>query len=194
MKLKSFSTQVLRWSDGSYMEDQDFWDLSGIQRDVILWFAPALRGLLADVELDADLFPGGPEGVRAQLRIRPLLTRASNITTRLTLRAALFDLQNDLSVVWSDLFDVDISAFDASGKARVPEIKVVLSGVGGWTAEDPRLYGFGVELFEEADDHHREPSLLDCRGWRVGFRHISINRAYQLCVNGSPITFRGVNR
>ena len=50
------AAQVYRWSDGSYLEDQDFWRLSGIYRDVYLWAAPTLhvRDFFVQTDLDAD--------------------------------------------------------------------------------------------------------------------------------------------
>ncbi|RUP45403.1 glycosyl hydrolases family 2, TIM barrel domain-containing protein, partial [Jimgerdemannia flammicorona] len=185
------SVQVLRWCDGSYMEDQDFWDLSGIQRDVILWAVPAKHGFLADVEIDADFLAKN----KGSLKIRPLIGRSvagcTTLPSRLTIRAALFDLQNNFNVIWSDLFDTN-PILPHDGQICLPEIKVALTNIASWSAENPCLYGVTVELYQEINDGR--PRLLDCRGWRVGFRSISINYDYQLCVNGFAVTFRGVNR
>ena len=81
------AAQVFRWSDGSYLEDQDTWRLSGIYRDVFLYSTPALR--ISDFAVRTDL----DEAYRdATLLVRPRLRSHDGATAEgFTVEAQLFD-------------------------------------------------------------------------------------------------------
>ncbi|MGD8496706.1 MAG: hypothetical protein PVF05_10980, partial [Gemmatimonadales bacterium] len=128
------AVEVYRWSDGSYLEDQDFWRLSGIDREVYLYAEPASR--VADVQVRAGLDGGYTDGV---LDVDLDVMRGGASTVRLEL------LDGDTAIV-----DRRVpSAFDEIGRARfifhdtIPEVR-------RWTAETPELYTLLVTL-EAAD-------------------------------------------
>ena len=105
--------QVMRWCDGSYFEDQDFWRLTGIAREVYLYARP--KAHVADIRLNAGLENNYQDGV---LDYQISLTGGnSNVTI------ALYD-QNGKQVA---------SASGLKGTIKVPQVKA-------WTAETPNLY------------------------------------------------------
>ncbi|WP_210163384.1 glycoside hydrolase family 2 TIM barrel-domain containing protein [Niveispirillum irakense] len=163
--------QVFRWSDGSYLEDQDFWRVSGIERSVRLVAVPKLR--LRDMFVRAGLDKEYRDGrLSVDLAVTPADKTAS---ARLTL------LEGEREVLVRE-------ARIKPGKAeRVVTLKADVPGIRPWSAETPNLYTLLVELFDS------EGRLLQATPQRVGFRTVEIRNG-QVAVNGRPITIRGVNR
>ena len=172
------AAEVIRWCDGSYLEDQDFWRLSGIFRDVTLWSAPAVR------------------------------IRDFKIETRLdhTFRDALFNLTVEVRNDGPDRADIDVSAklldpaglvvFDdtaiahadvAAGSAEKLAFERAISAPQLWSAEAPNLYTLLLTTKDASG------KVLEVIPWKVGFRSVEI-RGGQLLVNGRAVLFRGVNR
>ncbi|GFY94928.1 glycoside hydrolase family 2 protein [Actinidia rufa] len=193
-KKNVLAVQVFRWSDGSYLEDQDHWWLSGIHRDVLLLAKPKL--FIADYFFRSDL---GKNFSYADLQVEVKIDNSreiskENILANFTLEAALYDNGNgydDAEVV--DLLSTKVAhlepcpSSDASlgfhgyllaGKLQMPKL---------WSAEHPNLYTLVVCL-KDASGH-----LIDCESCRVGIRQIS-KAPKQLLVNGHPVIIRGVNR
>ncbi|KAJ1559514.1 hypothetical protein HK405_010331, partial [Cladochytrium tenue] len=191
--------QVYRWSDGSYLEDQDFWDFSGIYRDVFLFFTPDVH--IEDIVLDAALknlttgdlsvkvhvghtgaSASGEKNVNVVVRLWNLV-RPSHLEVGATAAA---DPESALQ---------EVAAYSAStslapGAKNLVSIHKDVADITAWTAESPALYGLTVELVDPSSG-----AFLDCRAYRVGFRNVCIDPATkQICVNGKPVTFRGVNR
>lgn len=159
------AVKVFKWSDGTYLEDQDCWRMSGIFRDVYLLGVPKshIRDLRADAALDE------------QYRNGTLCVEA--------------DILSDVPC------DVEIKVYDgealiASQRACVSESKTVarfeLPDVKHWTDETPRLYAVHALLWVNGE-------VAEVQRVRVGFRRIEIRNA-RLLVNGMPIKLRGVNR
>ncbi|QTN31518.1 DUF4981 domain-containing protein [Akkermansiaceae bacterium] len=171
------AVEVYRYSDGSYLEDQDFWRLSGIFRDVYLWSSAPLQ--LRDFTARGGLSDDYRTGT-------------------LTLDAKVSDLAGD----GAD-FGIDAVLTDASGN-RVSEWNITgntSGGAGGtkgshvirnldiepWSAESPTLYRLLLTLKDgsgKAVDHY---------GTRIGFSRSEIKNG-QLLVNGKAVMIRGVNR
>ncbi|KAJ2958241.1 hypothetical protein NQZ79_g6157 [Umbelopsis isabellina] len=177
------AAQVIRWCDGSYLEDQDFWDLSGIQRDVLLYCVPAEQGYLQDTQIDT--FADGTFKIRGQLYCNSMPKDA-------TLRVVLRDLGNEHTTLFTNSYLVDSLLQGQQQKEDeqtypLREIVEKVQNIKQWTGEAPHLYGVTIELI-------KNDQLLDCRAWRVGFRTVAINDQHQICVNDMPIMFRGVNR
>ncbi|MGH8078975.1 MAG: glycoside hydrolase family 2 TIM barrel-domain containing protein [Lysobacter sp.] len=164
------SIEVYRWSDGSYLEDQDFWRVSGIERDVYLLAAPKLwlRDFFARAgldknyrngELNLDLSVTGSGAARVKARVldgeRPVLTREA--------------------------------ALPASSKDRSTTLTGTIENVRAWTAETPNLYTLVLELYD-ADGR-----LLQASTSKIGFRSVEVTGGV-VRVNGKPIKIRGVNR
>ncbi|TCO10608.1 glycoside hydrolase family 2 TIM barrel-domain containing protein [Natronoflexus pectinivorans] len=162
------AVQVFRWSDASYIEGQDMWRLSGIERDVYLYSLPKTHV--------ADFF------VKAGL--------TSNY------RDGLFDLDIELNEVKPG-YSVDVKLVDANGSPVFSETKAVnnnklnfdyrLRRVNQWSAESPYLY----QLFITLKDNQN--NVVDIRTSRVGFRTVELKNR-QLLVNGQPVLLKGVNR
>ncbi len=163
--------QVVRWSDGSYLEDQDFWRVSGIEREVFLMAAPKTR--VRDVFVHAGLDKAYRDGVLStDLAVTPA-------TQAMTARMTLMD--GDRQVLVKE-------ARVAPGKAeRVVTLAATVPGVRTWTAETPNLYTLMVELLDA------KGQVVQATPQKIGFRTVEM-RDGRVSVNGRPIVIRGVNR
>ena len=165
--------QVYRWSDGSYLEDQDFWRVSGIEREVFLMAAPKTR--IRDFFVHAGLDPSYKDG---QLAVDLAVTPAKGATTA---RIVLLD-RDDKTVLLTN--SAPVLPGDAE---RTVRMSATLPNVRPWTAETPNLYMLLVELYDA------KGAILQSTWSRIGFRSVAI-RGGLVTVNGRPITIRGVNR
>jgi len=169
----SLAVEVYRWSDGSYLEDQDFWRLSGIQRSVFLHARPETR--IADFFAVADLENNYKDG---NLKLSVELESAESNTGDLSLKASLFDGIDEI--------------YSSEKKTRMEGRKVSLDFTGQfpsvkrWTAETPELYTLVLTLKDQSG------KILESVGTRIGFRKVEIKNS-QLLVNGVPVTLKGVN-
>jgi len=174
------AVQVLRWSDSSYLEDQDFWRLSGIHRDVFLFSTPKVhvRDFFVHTELDEAC-------KNAELVV--------DVTTRCYDESA------------PDPYFVSMQLLDPAGNAvaGMPPAQRVEGRVVGldwtvalrtkvsrprlWTCETPDLYRLLVVL-EDADGE-----VLEVETCRVGFRKVELADG-RLLINGRPVKLKGVNR
>lgn len=162
--------QIHRWSDGSYLEDQDFWRVSGIERSVYLKAVPKAR--LTDLFIRAGLDKAYRDGV---LATEVALTAR---TTPQKLRMTLLD--GDKTVLSQD-------ASVPAGDASTQTLSATVPAVRAWSAETPHLYTLLVELFDA------DGNLLQATPQRIGFRTVEIKDGL-VAVNGRPITIRGINR
>ena len=171
------TAQVLRWSDGSWLEDQDFWRFSGLFREVYLWSPPQqhVRDFFVKPELDAN-YKNATLTVEAE--VKNAATEQKSLLISGTLR-------------------------DASGKsvAELPSMKVIapagqsvpvklfapVSAPQQWSAEKPYLYSVQLTLRDDAG------KILEVIPQRVGFRKVEISDG-MLLVNGKRILIKGVNR
>ena len=172
------AVQVFRWNDGSYLEDQDFWRLSGIIRDVYLWSAPKVH--LADFEVKTDLAENLGS---ASLRIGASLTNDSSAPAEVTLSAFLTDGK---FVTTAEIPEKRISLAPGAKQTLSLE-RAITPAPALWSAEEPNLYTLFLTLRDSSG------RILECVPWRVGFRKVEILDG-RLCVNGTPILIRGVNR
>lgn len=174
------AVMVLRWCDGSYLEDQDMWRMSGIFRDVTLLHKPASQ--LTDVQIETAL---SPEYLRGDLRVRVAIQPGDRPLNQLRLRVTLW--QGETCVAQQE---------QAPGSAPIderghyPERALLVLPVTQpqlWSAETPHLYRAVVALL----DAHG--TVIEAEAYDVGFRRVSIDNG-QLCLNGKPLLIRGVNR
>ena len=163
----SVSIRVWRWSDGSYLEDQDFWRVSGIERSVYLIAAPRAR--VDDVFARAGLANDYRDGTL------DLALKTSAAARGLTVRATVLDGDKPL---------LTRSAKVAGGEVA---LNGTIPGVRAWTAETPDLYTLLVELID------RKGKTVQATARRIGFRTVAMKDGL-VTVNGRPITIRGVNR
>lgn len=171
------AVEVYRHSDGSYLEDQDMWRMSGIFRDVYLWSADDLhlRDFFVHPKLDADFQDG-------ELSIDVAVKNFSAHPGKASVDA---DLVDDRGTSYLKLA-APISEVPANG-----ELPVRLSGKietpKQWSAEHPNLYRLLLTL---RDGGGRVVEVTTCR---VGFRNVEIKDG-RLHVNGKPVYLKGVNR
>lgn len=171
------AAEVFRWNDGSYLEDQDFWRLSGIFRNVTLWTAPKthIRDFEVRTQLDAQYRDARLD---VDLQLRNLTDKNAKLSAEFT----LLDPKGQ-PVRTERLQNL---AVPANGSTPVRYQGAVANPL-KWSAETPQLYTLLVTLFD-ADGR-----CLESVPWRVGFRSVEIKHG-QLLVNGMPTLFRGVNR
>ena len=187
--------EVYKYSDGSYLEDQDFWRFGGIHRDVLLYHTPDVR--LRDVAVRS--LPLTPSDWRGNwtLQINPQFSVYNGETgDDYRLVATLMDGERSVgsdSVAVSEVLDLQHKAarmnewYPQRGyrKFNRMEIKVVSPRL--WSAEEPCLYTLLMELKDA------KGQTIERVTQQVGFRQINI-RGGQLLINGQPIKIRGVNR
>ena len=173
------AVQVYRWSDGSYLESQDFWRVSGIDRDVYLVSRPAtyLRDFFAEAELDDD-YENGRLRFTVNLANRGLGT-AGRHEVRVQLEGP------DGRLVWQEpeVLEVDVPP---GGEVEATVVRDV-PAPSHWTAETPALYRLSIDVRDPAGE------FTEFVTTRVGFRRVEIIDGI-LTLNGRPITVRGVNR
>ncbi len=172
------AARVYRWSDGTYLEDQDHWRLAGIYRDVYLYATPQqhIRDFAVQTPLSADYSD-------AALQVRAWVENAANAPAQVSLRAALYDGQGRA------LFEAPLAQGTtlAQGEEGVFELERVIERPHKWTAETPYLYTLVLSL------HGPDGMLIEAQSCRVGFRQVEL-REGQLFVNGRPVLLLGVNR
>lgn len=159
--------QVMRWCDGSYLEDQDFWCFTGIAREVYLYARPQAH--IADLFITPDLVNNYQDGT---LEVKLNAVGAKGETVMFSLK---------------DKEGKEVAAQTAkvggNGEVKVNfDIKNPLK----WTAETPNLYTLYTTLMDGKQVAEVVPQ-------RVGFRKVEIKNA-QVLVNGQPVLFKGANR
>ncbi|WP_308991135.1 glycoside hydrolase family 2 TIM barrel-domain containing protein [Mariniflexile litorale] len=165
------AVQVFRWHDGSYLEDQDFWRLSGIERDVYLQAIP--KHTIWDYFVEGGLNDNYNDGVfNVDIDVRR------------------FDKKVSKNQVAS------VNLIDANGKSIYSEEKKIketdttvrfsttIKDVLKWSAETPYLYRYILKLADKKDEQVLSK--------KMGFRKVEIKES-QLMVNGQPLMVNGVN-
>lgn len=161
--------QVHRWSDGSYLEDQDFWRVSGIERSV--WMRAVPKERFDDLFVKAGLDRAYRDGTLAtEVALAPA-------KRPMTLRMTLLDGEREVLVREAK---VAAGARKAALSATVPNVRP-------WSAETPNLYTLLIELID------KDGRIVQATPQRIGFRTVQMKNG-RVMVNGRPITIRGVNR
>ena len=162
------AVEVYRFTDGSFLECQDFWRLSGIFRDVFLWSAPQtqMRDFFFRSELDNEY---------------------KNATVSL-----------DMEITGNKSnYDIEVRLTDKQGKVIATQSKPASMGENNiqfevanplkWTAETPNLYNLTILLKQKG-------KTMDVRSVKVGFRKIEFTKNGQMLINGQSTLFKGVDR
>jgi beta-galactosidase len=168
--------EVHRFSDGSYLEDQDFWRLSGIFRDVYLWTGDLLD--LRDIEIHASLDDTYSKGV---LDFKTWVYNYTDSTKKYNIEAVLTDADGKPVATHT----VNGNVF--KGTDHVSAISLDGLAIKPWSAEAPNLYTLQLALKDEAGAdiaHYAFP---------VGFMQTEMKDG-NLLVNGQPVLIKGVNR
>ncbi len=164
------AVQVYRWSDGTWLEKQDMWNLSGIFRDVYLWSSGASQ--VRDVGFRAEL---NGDFSKADVAIRVDLRRLVQSESTVTVQADIDGSR--LAAKTVTLSPCGQTSVELAGSVSDPAL---------WTAETPNLHSLVIAI---DDQSNRTESIVQ----NVGFRDVAI-RDGVLQVNGKPILIRGVNR
>uniref|UniRef100_A0A7N0V4Z8 beta-galactosidase n=1 Tax=Kalanchoe fedtschenkoi TaxID=63787 RepID=A0A7N0V4Z8_KALFE len=188
------AVQVFRWSDGSYLEDQDHWWLSGIHRDVLLLSKPQVfitdyffKSNLADNYHLADL--------EVEVKIDfPKETPRDSFLENFSVEAVMYDSRQwhpddkNTDLLSSNVANLTINLqpcallgfhdYRLTGSLKLPKL---------WSAEEPYLYTLVVILKDASG------SVIDCESSQVGIRQVT-KAPKQLLINGKPVMIRGVNR
>ncbi len=175
--------EVYRWSDGSYLECQDFWRISGIERDVYLYAAPTtrIRDFFARTLLD-EHYRNGLLNLEVEVvdytlapAARPGKLRVFNLTV------TIIDRSGERVFLEKKTFTLK------PGEKKILNYKGEIPDVKPWSAETPDLYTLCLELSGERN------SPLEAITRKIGFRTVEIKNG-QLLINGRPVYFKGVNR
>ncbi|MDI6845374.1 MAG: glycoside hydrolase family 2 TIM barrel-domain containing protein [Candidatus Saccharicenans sp.] len=176
--------EVYRWSDGSYLECQDFWRISGIERDVYLLAAPKvrIRDFFARTGLDEN-YRNGILNLDVEV-VNEQTAAAGSRTPKLPVFHLTASIQDDSG---KKIFLEKKTFTLKPGEKKMLNFKGEIPDIKPWSAETPNLYTLCLELSAEKN------SSIQAISRKVGFRTVEIKNA-QLLVNGRPVYFRGVNR
>ncbi len=167
--------EVYRWSDGSYIEDQDFWRLSGFDREICLYSTAKVR--IQDLFVKAGLNDTYTDGV-FDLTVDVKNLAKKSLSGKL--KISLLDAQDH------EVFTESKSVLTKGNKtAQIAFTKNVTNPL-KWSAETPNLYKLVVEL------QNREGNTIEATSTNVGFRTVEIKNS-QLLVNGKVVTVKGVD-
>lgn len=191
-KKNILAVQVYRWSDGSYLEDQDHWWLSGIHRDVILLAKPQV--FIADYFFNSSLGENfSYADIKVEVNIEESTITTDCVHSKYSIEATVYDTgkcfesDGNADILSSDATKLEMSpttdiygfqGYVLRGRLEMPML---------WSAEKPYLYTLVVALKDASGE------LVDCESCQVGIRQIS-KGTKQLLVNGCPVIIRGVNR
>lgn len=173
----SISLQVFRWNDGSYLEDQDFWRLSGIERDVYLFATPKqhIHDFFIKSDLDAEYKNG--------------LFSAEIDVINYTPEKEFKDLIVELSLLdatGKKVFPAISKKVDLKTAAKVNFDQKVLNPL-KWSAEYPNLYTALIILKDKTG------KTIEAMTFSTGFRKVEIKDGNFL-INGQRVYIKGVNR
>jgi beta-galactosidase len=177
--------KVLRWSDGSYLEDQDHWRLSGLHRSVYLEATPSVD--LSDLFIKTEI---SESGVGGRIKIRPkILDHSNDNINDYHLSFSVFDSNQQLLTKGHQLpIDQVINEnYTPQGTQLFSLLAINLNEVKLWSAEEPNLYTLIAEV------KTAEGQTLQAKKYNFGFREIKIKDG-MLLVNNTPVTLYGVNR
>ncbi len=167
--------EVYRWSDGSYIEDQDFWRLSGFDRDVCLYTTDQLR--IQDLFVKAGLDTEYKDGLfNLTVDVKNLEKKSVTSNVKVTLYDAA---KNEVLTAQKSIVAKGNSTSQLVFEKEVEAPKQ-------WSAEIPNLYKLVVELKD------RKGKVIEATSTNVGFRTVEIKNS-QLLVNGKVVTVKGVN-
>ena len=158
--------QIMRWCDGSYVEDQDFWRFTGIAREVYLFARPKVH--VEDITVTTD-FVGETGKINIQLTAPS--AKGKKFTVKLYCPDGKEAQQVTPLVIKND------------GKG---EAEAMIPNPQKWTAETPNLYTAMISLYDG-------DKLVESIRQRIGIRKVEI-KGGQLLVNGQPILIKGADR
>lgn len=186
--LNILSVQVIRWSDASYLEDQDHWRMSGIQREVMLLAEPKIR--IADFFYQTKLDKQYKDAV---FSLRPRIDNFSGDSARgYVFKAQLYD-KNNLPVL-KKTFEATVFSILNEFYPRLDNVKfgmfeAKIDNPDKWSDEMPNLYTLVMSIED------KEGQLMEAKSCKVGFRSVEFSKDdSKLLINGKVTYLYGVNR
>ena len=177
--------KIYRWSTGSYLECQDFWRISGIERDVFLYSQP--KAALKDFRVTSTLDDTYKDGI---FKLGVDLRNNGSTAGNMTLVYELLDANGKVVATGEKATNV------AAGETRTVSFDQTLPDVKTWSSEAPNLYKLVMTVKENGKVNEIIP-------FNVGFRRIEIKPTEQLArngkpyvclfINGQPLKLKGVN-
>ncbi|WP_051293224.1 glycoside hydrolase family 2 TIM barrel-domain containing protein [Olivibacter sitiensis] len=200
----TLAVEVYKWSDGSYLEDQDMFRLGGIHRSVYLYATPQLhiRDYKVETVLSKDLSSStlqvntylsnynSHKITNASINIRLFddkkeeITLDENATARIS---SLKPFQKDKNSSWFSRFLNKLTNRSDKEEEIPVQVETTVNLPKLWTAETPNLYTLVLEL-QDADGR-----IIETQSSQIGFRKVEIKDS-QLLINGIPVILKGVNR
>ncbi|WP_410084548.1 glycoside hydrolase family 2 TIM barrel-domain containing protein, partial [Barnesiella intestinihominis] len=171
----TLAVQMHRFSDANYFEGQDFWRLTGFERDVYLYAQPQTR--IADFEVQTPLdssFKNGVFKLDVKVQNDEVKARSISVSYRLIDHAEQTVAHGEKAI-----------KLDKNSSQSVSFAETI-NDVKAWTAETPNLYTLLISTADETG------KIEECIPSRIGFRTVEIKNK-QLLVNGQPILVKGVN-
>ncbi|WP_163397315.1 glycoside hydrolase family 2 TIM barrel-domain containing protein [Flavobacterium fluviatile] len=182
------AVQVFRWSDGSYLEDQDMWRLSGMHREVLLLAQPkiALNDFYVRTTLDESL-----KDAKVEIRPKVWVKEDAHNLKGWKINAQLYDkdsnkvLEDGLSTTVEKVFlerwpprDLPVFGF----------IKTTVKSPHKWSAETPYLYTLVLTVTNPKGE------VVEARSQKIGFKKVEFSAKHELLINGKVVEIMGVNR
>ncbi len=181
------SVEVFQWSDGSYLEDQDFWRLSGIFRDVYLFSTPDvhIRDFFVQTDLDEDYKD-------AKLKLTAKVRNYKGFNNHgYKVEAQLLDdtgkKVGDSLTMHSDVQDRRFDWYQPDGPEAIFNMSAEVLNPKKWSAEQPNLYQLMLILKDSTN------TVLEAIPVTFGFREVE-SKGGNVLINGKPVLFKGVNR
>jgi beta-galactosidase len=167
------AVEVYRWSTGSYLEDQDFWSLSGIQRDVSLYARPSQR--IRDFFVHAGLSEDYRDG---DFTLEVELFNSTRKSKEVTLSVEILDGE---SPIFSESRPLKLTR-----GVTQSAISGMIKDISPWSAELPKQYSLVLEVTSQ------EGRVLESIAQRIGFRTVEIFNG-RFLVNGQTVRLKGAN-
>ena len=168
------SVRVYRWCDGSYLEGQDMWHLSGIHRDVYLVATPKV--FVSDHYITSSLNSDATSG---SMSVKLTVDNRNAVSANKTLQVSLLDRDGNQIAT-------ETETYSGTAKAEKTITFGNLSSLHPWSAEDPYLY---TVVVSQKDENGAEEMAFSTK---YGFKTVTISGT-QLLVNGKRIFVKGVN-
>ncbi|MGK0414158.1 MAG: beta-galactosidase [Polaribacter sp.] len=171
----TLAIQIFRWTDGAYLECQDFWRISGIERDVFVYAQPKVR--IQDFEVTSILDDGYKNGL---LNLNIEIENHFNKTKNTIVEYDLLDANNQSIKTEKKTINTL-----KNSKSKI-SFSSIITGAKQWSAEHPNLYTLVIKLKDS------KGNLLEVTNTKIGFRSVEIKNGL-LLINGKRITLKGVN-
>lgn len=181
----TIALQVMRWSDGSYLECQDFWRISGIERDIVLYATPSTY--ISDYHLTAlldDQYKNGIFNLNCDISSSNT-SENSNYKLEYFIEIPVDSVKNSFESVRTYHYSKEVTI--SNSKTTFSFDKQVFENIPVWSDETPTLCTLYINLIDNQGE------LLQQIKKQIGFRSVEMKDGL-LLVNGKPIKFKGVNR